>query len=138
RHDVVLRQALHDPVFVGVAVSALREPVVEEIVVRLERLHLWRALLPPSAVDVEVGEDPQQPGTHVRARRERAPAAERARVRLLHELVSVLARRSEVAGYAVALVGKSERVLLDPDAVARLGRQPLRLVRPRVPALHPT
>ncbi len=39
---------------------------------------------------------------------------------------------------AVDLVGERERVLLEPDAVARLGRQPLRLLRLGVHAINRT
>jgi hypothetical protein len=43
-----------------------------------------------------------------------------------------------VPGDAVDLVRERERVLLEPDAVARLGREPLRLLRLRVHAVHRT
>ena len=113
----------------GTAVAVLGEPVVEVVVVRLERLHLRRPLLAAATVDVEVREDPQQPRAEVRARLERLPAAERARVGVLHEILGLLARAGEMPGDAVHLVGESERVLLEPDPVARLGRKPLRVLR---------
>ena len=55
--------------------SRLRRParlelVVEEVVAFLERLRVGRALLPAAAVDVEVRQDPQQPGAQVRPGRE--------------------------------------------------------------------
>ena len=48
----------------------------------------------------------------------RAPASERARVRLLDEIVGVLARAGEMARDAVHLVGERERLLLEAHAVA--------------------
>ena len=122
--DVVLRQSLDDALLVGVAVARrLLEAVVEEVVTFLERLLVRRALLAPAAVDVQVGEDAQQPGAQVRARRERAPAAERARVRLLDEVLRLLARRDEPPRHAVDLIRELERLLLEADAVSRLRRE---------------
>ncbi len=103
----------------------LGELVVEVVVVRLERLHLRRALLAAPAVDVEVRQDPQEPRAEVRARRVRAPAAERPRVRLLDEVVRLLARAREMPRDAVDLVGEAERLLLEADAVARLDGEAL-------------
>ena len=61
--------------------------------------------------------------------RVRAPAAERARVRLLHEILGLLPRAGEVPRDAVHLVGERERLLLEAHAVARLGRDPGRVRR---------
>ena len=41
-------------------------------------------------------------------------------------------------GDAIDLVGERESVLLEPDAVARLGCEPLRLLRLCVHAIHRT
>src|SRR5919205_522526 len=79
-HDVVLRETLDDALLVGDAAVGLRQLVVEEVVVRLERLHLRRALVAPAAIDVEIREDPEQPGAEIRAGVERTPAAEGAGV----------------------------------------------------------
>ena len=101
----------------------LRELVVEEIVVRLERpASAACAASRRPAVDVEVREDAQQPRAEIRPGLVRAPASERARVRLLDELVGVLARVREVARDAVHLIGERERLFLEAHAVARLGR----------------
>ena len=62
--DVVLREPLDDRVLVGGGLARrVLELVVEVVVAFLERLHLGGALLPPAAVDVQVGEDPQEPRT---------------------------------------------------------------------------
>src|SRR5262249_21478205 len=91
----------------------------------LERLHLGRALRAAAAVDVQVREDPQEPRPQVRAGRERAPTPERPCVRLLHEILGLLARRDEPARDAVDLVGELERLLLEVHAVAsHLGEPP--------------
>ena len=123
--DVVLREPLDDVLLVSVAVArGLLEPVVQEVVTFLKRLLVRRALLAPAAVDVQVGEDPQQPGTQVRARSERAPAAKGPRVGLLDEVLGLLARRHEPPGDAVDLVRELERLLLEANAAPRLRCRP--------------
>ena len=101
----------------------LLELVVEEVVAFLERLHLRRALLAAAAVDVQVGQDPQQPGAQVRPGRVRVPAAERPRVRLLHQVFRLLATADEPSGDAVDLISELKRFLLESHAVACLGGQ---------------
>src|SRR6187551_1812480 len=73
--DLVLGEALDDPRLV-VGARVRFEPVVEEVVPFLEGLGRRRALLTAAAVDVQVREDPEEPGAEVRARRVGAPAAE--------------------------------------------------------------
>ena len=101
----------------------LLELVVEVVVAFLERLHLGRALLAPAAVDVEVREDPEEPRAQVRPRRVRAPAAERPRIRLLHQVLGLLAAADETPRHPVDLIRELERFLLEPHAVACLRRQ---------------
>src|SRR6185312_14700316 len=115
---------LDHALFVGRRAVSLCELVVEVIVVRLERRRLWRALLAPAPVDVEVRQDPQQPRAQVRARLERAPAPERTSVRLLHEILCFLARPGEVTRNSEHLVAKCERLFLEAHAIARLGGDP--------------
>ena len=122
-HDVVLRQPLDDAVFVARPVARSLELVVEEVVAFLERLRVRRALLLAAAVDVQVREDPQQPGPQVRAGRERPPAAKRARIRLLHQIFGLLAGADEMAGHSIHLIRQSKRVLLEAHAIARFSRQ---------------
>ena len=69
--------------------------------------------------DVQVGQDPEEPRPHVRARRVGAPAPEGSCVRLLHQLFGLLSRADEAARYAVDLVGESERFLLEADTFTR-------------------
>ena len=85
------RQALDDPLLVEVAVAGRRlEPVVEEVVALLQRLRLRRALRAAAAIDVEVGQDAEQPGAEVRAGREAPPAPESACIGLLHQVLGLL------------------------------------------------
>src|SRR5207237_7905071 len=81
------------------------------------------ALLAPAAVDVEVGEDAEQPGSEVRAGREGTPAAKGTGIGLLDEIFGLLFGPDEMPGDAIDLVGKCERFLLEPHAVACLLRQ---------------
>src|SRR5579864_5153688 len=97
RDDVVLREPLDDAFLVARTAVGLREPVVQEIVVRLETLHRRRALRAAPAVDVQVRQDAQQPGTQIRAGLVRAPAAKGPRVRLLDEVFGLFARAGEMA-----------------------------------------
>src|SRR5215210_5325964 len=85
----------------------------------LERLHVGGALLTAAAVDVQVREDPQQPRAQVRPRLERTPAAERPRIRLLHQVLGLVARADEMAGDSIDLIRQCKRVLLETHAVAR-------------------
>ncbi len=113
--DVVLREPFDDTILVGRAVG-LRELVVQVVVVRFERLQLRRTLIAPSAIDVEVRQDPQQPRAQIRTRRVRAPASKCARVRLLDEIVRLFPRVREMPRDAVDLVGQPERLLFEADA----------------------
>ena len=61
-HDLVLRQALDDS-GLGVRPRVGFESVIEEIVAFLERLRRGRALFASAAVDVQIGEDPEEPGS---------------------------------------------------------------------------
>ena len=88
--DGVLREPLDDALLVGAA-GGLLEPVVEEVVAFLHRLHVRRALLPAPAVDVEVRQDAHEPGAEVRARGVGAPAAKGPRIGLLDEILGLLA-----------------------------------------------
>ena len=68
-HDGVLRQALDDDVLLERLLARRRGELVREVVVGLlERLRLRRALDAAATVDVQVREDAQEPGAHVRAR----------------------------------------------------------------------
>src|SRR5262249_2611816 len=99
--------------------------VVEVVVaVLVDRRGLRRALLPAAAIDVEVGEDSKEPRAEVRARSERAPAAKGARVRLLHQVLRLLARPDEMPGDPEALVRQLERLFFETNAVTRLLRNP--------------
>ena len=59
-------------------------------------------LLAPAPVDVEVGEDSEQPGAHVRAGRIRLPRPERALVRLLDEILRLAVVEDLMGGKALA------------------------------------
>src|SRR4029453_3163060 len=83
-------------------------------------LRLGAPLVATGAVDVEVREDPEQPGAQVRAGRERAPAAEGALIGLLDEVLGLLAGVDEPARDPEDLIGELERLLLEAHAVARL------------------
>ena len=63
----------------------------------------------------------------MRARGVRPPAPERAGVRLLHELLGVLARSGKMSRHPIYLVGVRESLLLEAHTVARLGRDPGRI-----------
>jgi len=70
-------RGLVDALLLDVRLAAgLLQPVVEEVVAFLERLHVGRALLPSTAVDVEVRQDPQEPRAEIRPGLERAPGPE--------------------------------------------------------------
>ena len=118
RNGIVLREPIIDAILRRAAV--LLELVVEEVVALLERLQIGRALDAPAAVDVQVGQDPEQPGTQVRSRRVGTPRAESPRVRLLHQVLRFLPRGHEPPCDTVHLVGQVERFLLEANAVARL------------------
>ena len=135
---VVLRESLVDALLGGVA--GLLELVVEEVVALLERLHVGRALQAPAAVDVEVGEDPEEPRAQVRARLEGLPGAKGACVRLLHQILSFLSTGHEPPCDAIDLVGQVERLFLETNAVAGLfGQLPrLRLGSGLAHRGHPT
>ena len=67
--DVVLREPLDDALLVE-RLLALggRELVGEEVVALLERLLVGRPLELAPAIEVQVRQDPEEPGAHVRAR----------------------------------------------------------------------
>src|SRR5581483_10700075 len=102
---------------------SLLEPVEEVVVAFLERLRLRRAMLAAAAVDVHVSEASQQPGTQVSTGSVRLPAAEGARVCLLHQVLGLLAAADEPPRHPVDLISKLQRLLFEPHAVACLGRQ---------------
>src|ERR671923_235115 len=98
-----------------------------------QRLRVGRTLDAPPAVDVEVGEDAEEPGPEVRSGLERSPAPEGPRVCLLHQVLSFLASRDHPPRDAVDLVGKVESFLLEPDAVpCVLGESPRLRLRCRL------
>ena len=90
----------------------------------VDRLHVGRALLTPSTVDVQIREDPEQPRAEVGARAVRAPAAKRTGVRLLHEILGLLTRADESPGHPVHLIGELQGLLLETHAVTGLCRDP--------------
>src|SRR5262249_22541162 len=94
-----------------------------------ERLHLRGALLAAAAVDVEVGEDAEQPRAEVRPGCVRAPAAKGASVRLLHQVLRLLAAADESPRHAVDLIRELKRFLLEAHAVACVSCQSLGLGR---------
>src|SRR5947209_830438 len=127
---VVLRESLDHALLVRVRLPRrLLELVVEEVVAFLERLAVGRALSAAAAIDVQVGENSQEPGAQVRARREGAPAAEGARVGLLHQILGLLAGGHEAPSDSVDLIGKCKRVLLKTNAVAGVLREPSSVFR---------
>ena len=71
-----------------------------------------------------------------------APRAKRALVRLLHEILGLLARADQPAGHAVDLVAQLERLLFEANAVARLLGEPAGIrrlsVRCRSSGGHPS
>ena len=123
-HDGVLREPLDDPLLVPRRPSLL-EPVVEEVVALLHRLHVGRALLAAAAVDVEVREDAHEPGPEVRPRRVGAPAPEGARVGLLDEVLGLLAASRR----AVVLPGRPGRTARAPPPRSGRGRGPRSAIR---------
>ena len=73
--DASLREPLDDLLLLECLLALdRRQPVGEVVVAFLERRQVRRSLLPPAAVDVEVGEDAQQPRTQVRTRCVALPA----------------------------------------------------------------
>ena len=112
-----------DALDVRAAPGGLLHAVVEEIVAFLERLRLRLALQTAAAIDVEVREDAEKPRAHVRSGRVRLPAAEGAGIRLLDEILGLLARGDEATRDAVDLICKLERLLLEADAVTGICRQ---------------
>ena len=118
-HDGILRETVDDPLL-GRRPTRLLELVVEEVVALLHGPRVGRALVATASVDVEVGEDAHEPGSEVRARRVRAPAPEGPRVRLLDEVLGLLARGHETTRYAVNLVGQLENLLFETSAIAGL------------------
>ena len=98
--------------------------VREVVVALLDRLHVGRPLHLAAAVEVEVREDPEQPGAEVRARGVRLPAPERPTVGVLDKILSLLSGSDEPARDAIHLVGERESLFLEADAIARLRRDP--------------
>src|SRR5206468_11594038 len=98
------------------------------------------ALLPAATIDVEVREDPEQPRAQVRAGLERAPTAEGACVRLLHQVLGLLAGTDEMASDSIDLIRQCKCVLLEAHSVARFRCQapsvgfPGRLAHPGHPS----
>ena len=100
----------------------LLEPVDEVVVAGLERLHVGRALLRrPRSMFRFVRMRSSQARRFVPGWKERQ-RPERARVGLLHQVLGLLARPDEVAGDSIDLVRESKCILLEPHAVACLGR----------------
>ena len=134
------RQPLEHALLVRVLVGHLRlELVVEEVVAGLavERRRLRRALLAAAAVDVQVREDPEQPGAQVRARRVLPPGAERALVGLLDEVLGLLAGADEPAGHAIDLIAQLQRLLLEANAIPRVAGEPPGIGGRRWAVAHP-
>src|SRR5829696_4790931 len=88
-YDRVLGKALHDLVHV-LRGAVLLEPVVEVVVAFLDRLRVRGALLAATPIDVQIREDPEEPGPQVRPGPEGAPAPEGARVGVLNEILGLL------------------------------------------------
>ena len=95
----------------------------------LERRLVGPALQPAAAVDVEVREDPEEPGAEVRPRRVGLPAPERSRIRVLHQILCFLSGGDEPSCDPVDLVGERESLFLEAHPIACFGRDPARLVR---------
>ena len=129
--DAVLREPReHALLLLGLRVAARRgQAVVEEVVALLHRLGLRPALPRARPVDVQVREDAEQPGAQVRAGLVRAPAPERPRVGLLHQILGLLTRPDQPPGDVVDLVGELERFLLEAHPPARIVRELPRLLR---------
>ena len=63
------------------------------------------------------------------SRRVRLPAPERPRVGVLHQILGFLSGRDEASCDPVDLVGEREGLLLEANPIARLRRDPARLLR---------
>ena len=123
--DAALREPLDHLVLLERLLALGGRDLVGEVVVAfLERLEIGRALDLAAPVEVQVGEDPQQPGAQVRAGRVGAPAPERPRIRLLHQLFRLLSRPDQASRHAIDLVSELERLLLEAHPIARLARDP--------------
>ena len=118
RDGVVLGKPAVDPLLVRLA--RFLELVVEEVVALFQRLHVGRALDATAAVDVQVGEDAEQPGAQVGPRLVGAPGTKCARIGLLHQVFRLFPGGHESPGDPIDLVGECERLLLEADAVAGL------------------
>jgi hypothetical protein len=71
-----------------------------------------------ATVDVEVREDAEEPGAHVRPRGEAAPATEGPRIRFLHQILRFFPSGNKPSCHTVDLIGERERFLLEPHPVA--------------------
>ena len=98
--------------------------VGEVVVAFLDRLHIRCALDLATPVEVEVREDAQQPGAEIRARGVGAPAPECTTVGVLDKILSLFTGSDEPACYAIHLVGESECLFLEANAIASLRRDP--------------
>ncbi len=96
----------------------------EVVVALFDRLHVGCSLHLATPVEVEVREDPEQPGAEVRARGVRLPAPERSTVGVLDKILSLLSGSDESARDAIHLVGERESLFLEANAIARLRRDP--------------
>src|SRR3954447_3475872 len=119
--DRSLRELLDHALLVERPALRFLDLVVEVVVGMLVyRRRLRRALLSATAVDVQVREDAKQPGAEVRPGSERPPAAERARIGFLHQVLGFLARADEVPRDAENLVGQVQRFFLETNSITCL------------------
>src|SRR5262245_35201783 len=87
------------------------------MVALLHRLEVGRALDLAAAIEVEVGEDAEEPGSEVRPRGVRAPTPEGPPIGFLDKILCFLTGTDEPAGHAIDLVGKFQGLFLEADPI---------------------
>src|SRR5205814_4935817 len=95
------------------------------VVAFLERRLLGGALHATATVDVQVREDAEQPCPQIRPRLKLLPRAEGTCIRVLHEILRLLARAHEASSHAVDLITELKRLFLEMHTIAcLLGKLP--------------
>src|SRR5258708_4108455 len=136
--DRGLRELLDHAFLVGVRIAEGRlELVVEEVVPFFKRLGVGLALDAATPVDVEVREDPEEPGAQVRAGLVLLPRAKSSAVRVLDKILGLLSRSDEPTCDAVDLIAELERFLFEADTVPCDLREATGVSRGRCALPHP-